>query len=124
DSSIFDESGSSGSEEVEVKRIRQPLKEPRLRADRRTRFRRDPDLVYPGPYGDDDYEDHRVYRQDTQSPEPDDDYYNQTTTLQNVRIQNEQPRSVAVPPPPPVNPPVYSYEQLRNENPLFSRIFG
>ena len=134
DASIFD--SDEEEEEVQpVKRIRarRPLKEPRRKADRRTRFRRDPDLVYSD---DEDYEDERPLY-DEHEPEqkygfrgmrhiPEEQDYpddNIRTTFDQIN-RGVGSRSATVQPPPPIRNQGVAMEQIKNENPLARMIFG
>ena len=115
DASIFEDD----DEPVDIKRIGggrgKGMVEPRRRADRRTRFVDEPEPVQE-EYYDDDEEDYQPRRR-LQQPR------NEITTMDNL---NQSPHHHSNPAPPlaPIQRQAISREQLRQENPLFSMIFG
>jgi|688.fasta_scaffold296158_2 hypothetical protein len=112
DASIFEDD----DEPVDIKRIGgrgKGMVEPRRRADRRTRFVDEPPMEEE--YYDDDEDDYQPRRR----PQ----VRNELTTMDNL---NQSPHHHSNPAPPlaPIQRQAISREQLRQENPLFSMIFG
>jgi len=114
DASIFEDD----DEPVRVKRVGRRMVEPRRRADRRTRFVDEPAMEEE--YYDDDDDDYE--------PQPRvmgrrNGFANELTNVDNL---NQTPHHHSNPAPPlaPIQRQAISREQLKQENPLFSMIFG
>jgi len=112
DASVF-ENSSDEEQQPKIHKIKKQMREPRRRADRRTRFERDPDLVYSDEE-DDDYEPIRPPQQRRQE-QP---YIMSDNVNENIR------HFAPAPIPPNPHQQIVSHEQMRYENPLYSRIFG
>lgn len=126
DASIFEDD----DEPVQVKRVGggrprrpQPLRESRYKADRRTRFA-DDDIEEEEEEQEEyeeEYDDRRPVRRPVRRQ---DDYYREQMRDMNTMNDTPHHHSNMAPPLAPLVKQVYTHQQLREENPLYSMIFG
>ena len=125
DASIFEDD----DEPVQVKRVGgrsrrpQPLRESRYKADRRTRFADDDieEEEEDQEEYDEEYDNRRPVRRPVRRQ---DDFYREQMRDMNTMNDSPHHHSNMAPPLAPLVKQVYTHQQLREENPLYSMIFG